>query len=105
MIQSTSPPSSPILSALRLALLSGDWLPLGLPDQIRTSFTAAQVISLGGATEASIWSILYPIDQVNPQWKSIPYGRPMANQRLYVLGQCLETCSFFVPGNLYNGGN
>lgn len=104
LIEYAAATSAPILSALRLALLSGDWLPLGLPDQIRTSFTAAQVISLGGATEASIWSILYPIDQVNPQWKSIPYGRPMANQRLYVLDHALETCPFFVPGNLYIGG-
>ncbi|MEO0491507.1 MAG: AMP-binding protein, partial [Cyanobacteria bacterium J06659_2] len=44
---------------LRLVLLSGDWLPLTLPDQLRTLVPAAQVVSLGGATEASIWSISY----------------------------------------------
>ena len=104
LIEYASAAATPINSPLRVALLSGDWLPLKLPDQIRSVFTEAQVISLGGATEASIWSILYPIDQVDPDWKSIPYGRPMANQRLYVLDHALESCPFFVPGHLYIGG-
>ena len=63
---------------LRLVLLSGDWLPLDLPDQIRGHYDA-EVVSLGGATEASIWSILYPIGRVDPKWESIPYGYPMLN--------------------------
>jgi acyl-coenzyme A synthetase/AMP-(fatty) acid ligase len=90
--------------SLRLVMLSGDWLPLNLPDQIRTLFKEVQVISLGGATEASIWSILYPIEQVDPTWKSIPYGRPMRHQRFYVLNQALESCPVWVIGQLYIGG-
>jgi geranylgeranyl pyrophosphate synthase len=35
---------------------------------------------LGGATEASIWSIAYPIGAPDPAWASIPYGFPMRNQ-------------------------
>ncbi|MDV3349196.1 amino acid adenylation domain-containing protein [Leptothoe sp. LEGE 181152] len=104
LIEYAAAASKPIQSALRLVLLSGDWLPLKLPEQIRTTFTEAQVISLGGATEASIWSILYPIAQVSPGWKSIPYGYPMANQRMYVLDHALNTCPLFVPGQLYIGG-
>ncbi|MBE9224522.1 amino acid adenylation domain-containing protein [Phormidium sp. LEGE 05292] len=90
--------------SLRLILLSGDWLPLNLPNQIRAVFEQAQVISLGGATEASIWSILYPIEQVDPTWKSIPYGRPMRHQRFYVLNEALEQCPIWVTGQLYIGG-
>ncbi|MEQ8973602.1 MAG: amino acid adenylation domain-containing protein [Coleofasciculus sp. C1-SOL-03] len=90
--------------SLRLVMLSGDWLPLNLPDQIRTLFKEVQVISLGGATEASIWSILYPIEQVDPTWKSIPYGRPMRHQHFYVLNQALEPCPVWVIGQLYIGG-
>jgi amino acid adenylation domain-containing protein len=90
--------------ALRLALLSGDWIPLTLPDQIRSLFSGIKVISLGGATEASIWSILYPIDRVDPDWKSIPYGRPMSNQRFYVMDDNLKLCPFWVPGHLYIEG-
>jgi len=91
-------------SFLRLVLLSGDWIPLGLPDQIKAQLGEMQVISLGGATEASIWSILYPIETVDPNWKSIPYGRPMVNQRFHVLNEALAPCPLWVPGQLYIGG-
>ncbi|MEM9447035.1 MAG: amino acid adenylation domain-containing protein [Cyanobacteria bacterium P01_E01_bin.6] len=90
--------------SLRLVLLSGDWLPISLPDQIRALSESVQVVSLGGATEASIWSILYPIKQVEPGWKSIPYGHPMANQRFYVLSDALQPCPLWVPGHLYISG-
>ncbi len=96
---------SEVKNSLRLVLLSGDWLPLDLPNRIKNTLNKnTKIISLGGATEASIWSILYPIDTVNPNWKSIPYGRPMANQRFYVLNEALEPCPMWVTGQLYIGG-
>ena len=96
--------SGSLPQSLRLVMLSGDWLPLSLPEQIRRLCDDLQLVSLGGATEASIWSILYPIEQVEPTWKSIPYGRPMANQRFYVFNEALELCPVWVPGQLYIGG-
>ncbi|MGF9819233.1 amino acid adenylation domain-containing protein [Brevibacillus agri] len=91
-------------SSLRLILLSGDWIPLSLPNRLRSTFPQVQMISLGGATEASIWSILYPISSGLTDFKSIPYGRPMDNQRFYVLDDQLEICPVYVPGELYIGG-
>lgn len=93
-----------ILKNLCLVLLSGDWLPHTLPAQIQALAKDVRVISLGGATEASIWSILYPIETVDPAWKSIPYGRPMVNQHFYVLNEFLEPCPVWVSGELYIGG-
>jgi len=92
------------LNSLRLALLSGDWIPLTLPDAIRSAIKGIQVIGLGGATEASIWSIAYPITTVDSSWKTIPYGKPLANQRFYVLNETLEPCPIWVKGTLYIGG-
>ncbi|AFZ33305.1 non-ribosomal peptide synthetase (plasmid) [Gloeocapsa sp. PCC 7428] len=89
---------------LRLVLLSGDWIPLNLPQQIWLSFERAEIISLGGATEASIWSIFYPIQFVDPDWKSIPYGYPLTNQQIYVLNQTRDRCPTWVTGELYIGG-
>ncbi|MFF8021488.1 amino acid adenylation domain-containing protein [Streptomyces sp. NPDC007896] len=91
-------------TALRLVLLSGDWLPVALPDRIRRVLGAPEVVSLGGATEASIWSILYPIGQVAADWPSIPYGRPMRNQTFHVLDDALRPRPTGVPGQLYIGG-
>ncbi|MET9579512.1 amino acid adenylation domain-containing protein [Streptomyces massasporeus] len=91
-------------TALRLVLLSGDWLPVTLPDRIRRVLGAPEVVSLGGATEASIWSILYPIGEVPADWPSIPYGRPMRNQTFHVLDDALRPRPAGVPGQLYIGG-
>jgi amino acid adenylation domain-containing protein len=89
---------------LRLALLSGDWLPVSLPSRVQEFCPHIQVVSLGGATEASIWSICYPIEKVNPNWKSIPYGKPLANQRFYVFNELMEPAPVWVSGQLYIGG-
>ena len=89
---------------LRLVMLSGDWIPILLPQQVQALFSEAQVISLGGATEASIWSILYPIGEVPAGWKSIPYGKPMVNQTFHVLRNTLEPSPVWVPGELFIGG-
>jgi amino acid adenylation domain-containing protein len=92
------------LPALRLVLLSGDWVPVGLPDRIRTIAPNARVVSLGGATEASIWSIHHPVDRVDPDWPSIPYGRPLAGQSWHVLDERGQDAPVWVPGHLYIGG-
>jgi amino acid adenylation domain-containing protein len=92
---------------LRLVMMSGDWIPVGLPGRIRAlgaGGAGAELISMGGATEASIWSILFPIGEVDPAWKSIPYGRPMTNQTFEVLDERLDPCPDWVPGHLYIGG-
>jgi amino acid adenylation domain-containing protein len=91
-------------ASLRLVLLSGDWIPVGLPERIRALGAGVEVISLGGATEASIWSIAYPIESVDSSWDSIPYGRPLRNQRFAVLNDALEPAPVWVPGQLYIGG-
>ena len=92
------------LPALRIVMLSGDWIALSLPDDIKAIAPNAKVISLGGATEASIWSIWHPIDAVDPRWRSIPYGRPMANQPWYVLDEQGNETPTWTTGQLHIGG-
>ncbi|MQA25183.1 MAG: amino acid adenylation domain-containing protein, partial [Micromonosporaceae bacterium] len=92
------------LSSLRLVLLSGDWIPLDLPDRIRALAPDAQVISLGGATEGSIWSIWHSIGEVDPAWRSIPYGTPLANQSFRILDQHRRPVPVGVTGELHIGG-
>ena len=92
------------LPTLRIALLSGDWIPVTLPDEIRASLPGLRLISLGGATEASIWSIYHPIDVVDPALGSIPYGKPLANQTFHVLDDWLAPRPDWVTGELYIGG-
>ncbi|QIS14116.1 non-ribosomal peptide synthetase/type I polyketide synthase [Nocardia arthritidis] len=90
--------------SLRLAMLSGDWIPVELPARARKVVPDIEIAGMGGATEASIWSVLYPIGTVDPTWPSIPYGMPMANQTLHILDEDLEPRPEWVPGDLYIGG-
>ncbi|KRE90066.1 hypothetical protein ASG87_18850 [Frateuria sp. Soil773] len=92
------------LGSLRLVMMSGDWIPLALPERLRARGPSIHIVSLGGATEASIWSILHEIDRVEPSWRSIPYGRPMLNQHIHVLNRQGEHCPEWVAGDLYIGG-
>jgi amino acid adenylation domain-containing protein len=93
-----------ISEKLRLIFLSGDWIPVDLPNRLKIHFPQAQVISLGGATEATVWSNYYPISIINPNWKSIPYGRPIQNAKYYILDEQLNPCAIGVTGELYIGG-
>ncbi|CAF4276222.1 unnamed protein product, partial [Adineta steineri] len=91
---------------LRHILLSGDWIPLSLPKSIRVTFgEQVTITSLGGATEASIWSLAYTLPKEIPkEWKSIPYGIPLRNQQYYVYDIHLHDCPEWVVGELYIGG-
>ncbi|GAA2014556.1 non-ribosomal peptide synthetase [Nocardiopsis rhodophaea] len=95
---------SPALSSLRLALLSGDWIPVTLPGEMSELLPGLRLVSLGGATEAAIWSIHYPITEVPVGWTSIPYGTPLTNQTFSVLDRALRDCPDYVAGELYIGG-
>ncbi len=92
------------IRSLRTIMMSGDWIPLDLPERIKNLLPEASVNSLGGATEGSIWSITYPIEQHDPQWRSIPYGKPMANQQFHIFDDHGQPCPIGVPGHLYIGG-
>jgi amino acid adenylation domain-containing protein len=89
---------------LRLVFLSGDWILVTLPNVVRGHFPQAEVISLGGATEATVWSNFYRIKEVAANWPSIPYGKPIQNSRYYILDSYLNPCPINVEGDLYIGG-
>ena len=92
--------------SLRLALLSGDWIPVSLPARLRElARPDIELIALGGATEGSIWSIAYTIGEVDPSWTSIPYGRPLANQGFEVFDRALRPRPEWVPGELHISGS
>ncbi|QMU70038.1 non-ribosomal peptide synthetase [Streptacidiphilus sp. P02-A3a] len=90
--------------AVRLVMLSGDWIPVTMPDRLRELLPGCRVRALGGATEAAIWSNHFPVERVDPAWTSIPYGRPIQNARYHVLDRWMQPCPVGVPGDLYIGG-
>lgn len=89
---------------LRLVIMSGDWIPLKLSEMIKAYSETVRVISMGGATEASIWSNYYEIESIEEHWKSIPYGKPLTNQKFYILDNEMNECPNWVPGRLFIAG-
>ncbi|MCZ7415699.1 non-ribosomal peptide synthetase [Streptomyces sp. WMMC897] len=94
----------PALRRLRSVWLSGDWIPVDLPDRIRALAPGALVTASGGPTETAIWCVANPLGEVDPRWDSIPYGRPMRNHTIHVLDDRMLPCPVGVPGEMYIGG-
>jgi amino acid adenylation domain-containing protein len=90
--------------SLRLAFLGGDWIPLSLPERLRGTFPGAQLLSVGGPTETTVWNIWHAVEAVDAAWKSIPYGRPVANNHYYILNDAMGDCPDWVAGEQYAGG-
>lgn len=90
---------------LRLVSLGGDWAPLDMPARARRYFGEdLDVVVLGGATECSVNSTLHWVENLDPAWRSVPYGRPMANQTCYVLSEDYRFAPVGVAGAFYLGG-
>ena len=94
------------LKSIRLVLVSGDWIPLNLPKGINRKVPNKNLVvsGLGGATEVSIWSVHYPISQIDLEWRSVPYGKPLGNQTVYILDRNLKPVPIGAVGEMYIGG-
>jgi amino acid adenylation domain-containing protein len=94
------------LNSIRLVLVSGDWIPLNLPKNIKRKVPNKNLIvsALGGATEVSIWSVHYPISKIDLKWRSVPYGKPLGNQTVYILDNNLKPVPVGAVGEMYIGG-
>ncbi|KFG97115.1 peptide synthetase [Burkholderia paludis] len=88
----------------RRVLWSGDWIPVTLPARWWRRWPDSALFSLGGATEASIWSIEHPILPADTQLASIPYGRALTGQTMEVLDALGRPCPPGVRGEIHIGG-
>ncbi|WP_353980203.1 amino acid adenylation domain-containing protein [Salinicola endophyticus] len=88
----------------RCVLWSGDWIPLNLPTRWWRRWPDSTLFSLGGATEAAIWSIEQPIRPEHSAMASIPYGRALRGQSVEVLDARGRRCPPGVRGEIHIGG-
>ncbi|WP_152989457.1 amino acid adenylation domain-containing protein, partial [Burkholderia pseudomallei] len=88
----------------RCVMWSGDWIPVSLPTRWWRRWPDSRLFSLGGATEASIWSIEHPIRPEDTRLASIPYGRALTGQTVDVLDALGRPCPPGVRGEIHIGG-
>ena len=90
--------------SLRVVMLSGDWIPVRLAKEISQHRQDIKLVSMGGATECAIWSVLEEIKQVDEASVSIPYGLPMQNQRMRISSLTGEEKPDWVIGEIRIAG-
>lgn len=90
---------------LRVCLLSGDYVSKDLVEWVQGELPECKILSLGGATECSIWSILFEVNKNNiKEIDYIPYGYPMANQQVYILDDNNNIIRNHTVGQIAVGG-
>lgn len=90
---------------LKLCMTGGDWVPSTMPVRFRKAAPDLRFVALGGATEASVHSTAFEWD-ASQEWAGghLPYGRPLANQRTYILDRRMMPVPVGVVGELYLAG-
>ncbi|PMR73623.1 peptide synthetase [Billgrantia endophytica] len=90
------------LRSLRLIAQGGDYIKPVIIDELRGLLPDAQLFSLGGPTETTIWSIWHEIGR--DDLDVIPYGRPLPGNRYYVCNDAQGHCPVGVVGRIYTSG-
>lgn len=90
------------LQSIRLINQGGDYVKPSVIKKLRGILPNARLISIGGPTETTIWSIWHEItpEDINV----IPYGKEMKHNRYYILNPWGEFCPPGVVGQLYMSG-
>ena len=92
------------LPAPRHIMMGGDWIAIDLVRRINILWPDCTVHSIGGPTETAIVSAHYRIETLDPDWKKIPYGKPLENQTCRILNPAGQECPIGVVGEICTGG-
>lgn len=90
------------LSTLRLVAQGGDYIKPATIQRLRARHPHLRLISLGGPTETTIWSIWHEItaNDVAP----IPYGTPLVGNQYFICHDSGEHCPCGVSGRIHTAG-
>ncbi|MEU6189634.1 AMP-binding protein [Nocardia sp. NPDC047038] len=92
--------------SLRVFLLGGERLAPELVRRLRDRATVEpEVWHLGAARVPGLWVSAGPVgDEAAEQWRSVPIGRPLPNQRVHILSDTMAPCPIWVTGRIYFSG-
>lgn len=90
------------LSSLRLVAQGGDYIKPATIRLLRSRLPHLRLISLGGPTETTIWSIWHEITA--DELEQIPYGKPLAGNQYFICHDSGEHCPCGVAGRIHTAG-
>lgn len=90
------------LASLRLIAQGGDYIKPAIIASLRQQRPQARLISLGGPTETTIWSIWHDITAADHA--RVPYGHALPGNRYWLLNEQGEHCPVGVTGRIHTTG-
>lgn len=96
---------SEALVGLQQILPGGEALPVWLAHKCLSKLKGCRLINLYGPTENAVNTTSYLVKEILPDTTTIPIGRPIANDCLYILDKHLQPVPIGVIGELYMSGD
>ena len=93
------------LPKLQFWISSGEILSKELCQRFYEKMPQRLLLNLYGSTEVSADVTCYNTRLMNPEYHSVPIGRPIANTQIYILGPDLQPVPNGVSGELHIGGD
>ncbi len=97
-------PLFPQCTSLRHVLVGGEALDRSLAQAFHLALPETRLGNFYGPTEATVDSVYYWVGPTLPERPTVPIGRPVPNNELFVLDANLEPVPIGVTGELYLGG-
>jgi amino acid adenylation domain-containing protein len=96
---------SDYLGSLRQVFCGGEVLPVWLARKFKVKLKWCNLINAYGPTENAVNTTSYSVQEISPNISSIPIGRPVANDSVYILDKYLQPVPIGVCGELYLSGD
>ncbi len=96
---------APSLGTLRAVLVSHDRIPPRLAARLRERVPAARLFALGCLPGVALWVTLAEIKHADFELPRVPYGHPLAEQRVEVLDEQQTPRPAWAPGSVVLAGS
>ncbi|MFI9722924.1 AMP-binding protein [Streptomyces sp. NPDC052396] len=91
--------------SLRLLLLSGERLDPAFVRRLRAAAPHGPTVAhLAAATPSGPWTTCMEVGELVAEWRSVPIGAPLPNQRVHILSEAMKPCPVWVAGRVHHGG-
>ena len=97
--------AKPGLAKLQQMMIGGEALPPTLASELTQLMSRGKLMNMYGPTETTIWSAVHAVEPTGGAIEgTIPLGRPLVNQSIYILDRRQQPLPVGVPGELVIGG-
>ncbi|WP_174734417.1 non-ribosomal peptide synthetase [Mesobacillus harenae] len=93
------------LGSLRRVYSGGEVLPVWIAQKFLAKLKGCKLINAYGPTENAVNTTSYLVNEISPNATSIPIGRPISNDCIYILDIFLQPVPIGVVGELYISGD